>query len=50
MNEDFKQVGVKNSYFPLFIPESLLKKESEHVQGFNPEVAWVTQAGDTKLN
>ena len=50
MNDEFRKVNVKNAYFPLFIPESLLKKEAEHVQGFNPEVAWVTHAGDTKLN
>ena len=45
-----KKMGVKNCYFPLFIPESLLKREQEHVEGFAPEVAWVTQAGDTKLD
>ena len=45
-----KEDGVKNCYFPLFIPESLLLKEKEHVQGFSPEVAWVTQTGDTPLN
>lgn len=45
-----KKLGVQNVYFPLFIPESLLKKEAKHVEGFSPEVAWVTQAGDTKLS
>src|SRR3989338_8349699 len=45
-----KKSGHKNCYFPMFIPESLLKKEAEHVKGFNPEVAWVTKAGDTELN
>lgn len=45
-----KKIGVKNVYFPMLIPESLLKKEAEHVKGFSPEVAWVTQAGNTKLN
>jgi len=50
INEKIKKLGVKNAYFPLLIPESLLKKEKEHVEGFNPEVAWVTQAGDTKLS
>ncbi len=50
LNKDFKKLGVKNAYFPLFIPESLLKKEASHVEGFNPEVAWVTHAGDSKLN
>jgi prolyl-tRNA synthetase len=46
----FKKLGIKNVYFPLFIPESLFSKEQEHVKGFNPEVAWVTQTGNTKLN
>ncbi len=45
----FKLAGIKNAYFPLFIPESLLQKEAAHVEGFAPEVAWVTQGGDTKL-
>lgn len=44
-----KDDGVKNAYFPLFIPESLLSKESEHVKGFTPEVAWVTHHGETKM-
>jgi len=50
LDKEFKKTGVKNAYFPLFIPENLLKKESEHVQGFSPEVAWVTHSGNTKLN
>ncbi len=41
--------GVENAYFPLFIPESLLTKEEEHVEGFAPEVAWVETGGNTKL-
>ena len=45
----FKRTGVKNVYFPLLIPESLLEKEKDHVEGFAPEVAWVTEAGDEKL-
>ncbi len=49
-DKKIKELGVKNSYFPLFIPENLLIKESEHFKGFTPEVAWVTHAGDTKLN
>src|SRR3989339_1427356 len=49
-NKKIKEKGVKNASFPLLIPESLLKKESEHVKGFTPEVAWVTKAGDTELN
>lgn len=50
MNREMEKMGVKNSYFPLLIPESLLKKESEHFAGFTPEVAWVTEAGDQKLD
>lgn len=49
LDSEFKARGVKNAYFPLFIPESLLKKESAHVEGFTPEVAWVTEAGHHKL-
>ena len=41
----FKATGVENVYMPLFIPESLLEKEKEHVEGFAPEVAWVTYGG-----
>jgi len=48
-DKEIKKLGVKNSYFPLFIPESLLKKEAEHVQGFAPEVAWVTHGGHSEL-
>lgn len=49
LNRRFKKVGVKNAYFPMFIPESYLKKEAEHVEGFAPEVAVVTHAGGEKL-
>ena len=45
----FKASGVKNTYFPVLIPESLLQKEKDHVEGFAPEVAWVTEAGSEKL-
>ncbi len=45
----FKETGHKNCYFPLLIPESLLKKEADHVEGFAPEVAWVTHGGDEEL-
>ncbi|MBR5336763.1 MAG: proline--tRNA ligase [Lachnospiraceae bacterium] len=41
----FKETGVENVYMPLFIPESLLEKEKDHVEGFAPEVAWVTKGG-----
>jgi len=49
-DENFKKSGIKNVYFPLFIPEKLLAKEKEHVEGFSPEVAWVTQVGNSKLD
>ncbi|HKU80713.1 MAG TPA: proline--tRNA ligase, partial [Candidatus Tumulicola sp.] len=45
----FKATGHENAYFPLFIPERLLAKEAEHVEGFAPEVAWVTQGGQEPL-
>lgn len=45
----FKKVGVENVYMPMFIPESLLQKEKDHVEGFAPEVAWVTHGGEEKL-
>lgn len=48
-DQTIKAHGVRNAYFPLLIPESLLTKEEEHVEGFAPEVAWVTHAGDSKL-
>jgi prolyl-tRNA synthetase len=50
VDAEFKRVGIKDTYFPLFIPERLLKKEAEHVKGFSPEVAWVTEAGQSKLD
>ncbi len=45
----FKASGHQNAYFPLLIPESLLAREAEHVEGFAPEVAWVTEGGGEKL-
>ena len=45
----FKETGVKNVYFPVLIPDSLLQKEKDHVEGFAPEVAYVTEAGGEKL-
>jgi prolyl-tRNA synthetase len=45
----FKATGHVNAYFPLFVPESLLMTEAEHVEGFAPQVAWVTQGGTEKL-
>ena len=45
MDARFKETGVQNVYLPMFIPESLLNKEKDHVEGFAPEVAWVTHGG-----
>ena len=45
----FKKTGVENVYMPMFIPESLLQREKDHVEGFAPEVAWVTHGGTEKL-
>jgi prolyl-tRNA synthetase len=49
LDRRFKDTGHVNAYFPLFIPESLLMKEAEHVKGFAPQVAWVTRGGDEDL-
>jgi len=49
LDKRFKETGHVNAYFPLFIPESLLMKEAEHVEGFAPQVAWVTQGGNEPL-
>lgn len=45
LDRRFKETGVENVYMPMFIPESLLEKEKDHVEGFAPEVAWVTYGG-----
>ena len=45
----FKELGHENVYMPMFIPESLLQKEKDHVEGFAPEVAWVTHGGSNEL-
>src|SRR5437868_6778362 len=49
LDSRFKATGHKNAYFPLFVPESFLKREAKHVEGFAPEVAWVTNAGGEDL-
>jgi prolyl-tRNA synthetase len=49
LDQGFKKHGVRNVYFPQFIPESFLKKEAEHFQGFVPECAWVTIGGGKEL-
>lgn len=48
-NQKIEETGVDNAYFPLFIPESYLEKEEDIVEGFDPEVAWVTHGGDKEL-
>jgi prolyl-tRNA synthetase len=50
LDRRFKAAGVSNAYFPLFIPESLLQREADHVEGFAPEVAWVTHGGREELH
>ena len=45
----FKETGVENVYLPVMIPESLLQKEKDHIEGFAPEVAWVTHGGTEPL-
>jgi prolyl-tRNA synthetase len=49
LDRRFKETGHQNAYFPLFIPESYLKREAEHVEGFSPELAVVTHAGGKEL-
>jgi len=49
LDQRIKRTGHSNAYFPLFIPESFLKKETEHLEGFSPEVAWVTHGGREEL-
>jgi len=49
LDDMFKETGVQNAYLPMFIPESLLQKEKDHVEGFAPEVAWVTHGGQQEL-
>ena len=49
LDDRIKATGHVNAYFPLFIPESLLMREAKHVEGFAPQVAWVTKGGDEEL-
>ncbi len=49
LDKRFKETGVENVYMPIFIPESLLEQEKDHVEGFAPEVAWVTHGGLNEL-
>jgi prolyl-tRNA synthetase len=50
LDRHIKRTGHSNAYFPLFVPRSFLEKEAEHVEGFNPQVAWVTHAGGEELS
>ncbi|ELZ27329.1 prolyl-tRNA ligase [Halogeometricum pallidum JCM 14848] len=50
LDSEFKRTGVQNAYFPLFIPEQYLEREKDIVEGFDPEVAWVTHAGQEELD
>ena len=49
MDARFKKHGVQNCYFPMFVTEAALNKEASHVEGFSPEVAWVTKSGQSDL-
>ena len=49
LDQEFKRTGHKNLYMPVLIPENLMRKESDLIKGFAPEVAWVTQGGEKKL-
>jgi bifunctional glutamyl/prolyl-tRNA synthetase len=50
MDSRFKKQGVQNCYFPMFVTEAALNKEASHVEGFSPEVAWVTKSGQSELS
>lgn len=43
-DREIKELGVQNSYFPMFISAAVLEREKDHIEGFSPEVAWVTRA------
>lgn len=49
-NKSIKKLGVQNSYFPMFVSSRVLEKEKDHIEGFAPEVAWVTRAGSSELD
>ncbi|KXN89153.1 Putative proline--tRNA ligase C19C7.06 [Leucoagaricus sp. SymC.cos] len=48
-NAHIKELGVQNAYFPMFVSQSVLEREKDHIEGFSPEVAWVTRAGQSEL-
>jgi len=43
-NSKIKEMGVENAYFPMFVSQKVLEREKDHIEGFSPEVAWVTRA------
>ena len=43
-NKEIRELGVQNAYFPMFVAASVLEREKDHIEGFSPEVAWVTRA------
>lgn len=45
-DDEIEKMGVEERYYPMFIPRDYLEKEKDHIEGFKPEVAWVTRAGD----
>lgn len=49
LDKNFKSIGVQNGYFPMFVSSKVLEREKDHIEGFAPEVAWVTRAGNTEL-
>ena len=49
MDRRFKETGHRNAYFPMLIPESFFEKEKDHIEGFSPELPWVTEAAGEKL-
>lgn len=49
MDDRFKADGIENAYFPMFVSEEALTKEEDHLEGFAPEVAWVTRSGQSEL-
>ncbi|KAH8101841.1 hypothetical protein BXZ70DRAFT_932155 [Cristinia sonorae] len=48
-NKEIRELGVQNSYFPMFVSQKVLEREKDHIEGFSPEVAWVTRAGQSEL-
>jgi len=48
-NQEIKKLGVENAYFPMFVSQSRLEAEKDHIEDFSPEVAWVTKSGDSDL-